>query len=81
MQLGTVVDVERLKLLVEGAEPHARPRLWTAVREVLVQHSLAILLGGLRTVPVPPYQPVRPRLGLACTEPRFTALRTLILPL
>ena len=60
MQVGTVVDVGRLQLLVGTADPQARPRLWMDVREVLIQHSLAILLTGLRTVPVPPYDPVRP---------------------
>ena len=45
--------MDRLGKLVSSVDESARPRLWSDVKTVLVQHSLQLLLHGLRTVALP----------------------------
>ena len=45
--------MDRLGKLLGKVDESARLRLWSDVKTVLVQHSLQLLLHGLRTVALP----------------------------
>ena len=53
--------MDRLGKLLGSVDESARLRLWGDVKAVLVQHSLQLLLHGLRTVALPSASQVQSR--------------------